>query len=60
MTGERELDGDSRPPRVTNAACGLHRLAPGETDTPIMDNRARPPLEGERAVMLNRTTSRAR
>ena len=28
-------------------------ILPGETDTPIMDNRARPPLEGERAVMLN-------
>lgn len=28
-------------------------ILPGETDTPIMDNRARPPLEGERAVTLN-------
>jgi len=28
-------------------------ILPGETDTPIMDNRARPPLEGERAVLLN-------
>ncbi|MGY4503923.1 NADP-dependent 3-hydroxy acid dehydrogenase YdfG [Bradyrhizobium sp. GM24.11] len=28
-------------------------ILPGETDTPIMDNRARPPLEGERAMMLN-------
>jgi NADP-dependent 3-hydroxy acid dehydrogenase YdfG len=28
-------------------------ILPGETDTPIMDNRARPPLEAERAVMLN-------
>jgi hypothetical protein len=28
-------------------------ILPGETDTPIMNNRARPPLEGERAVMLN-------
>jgi NADP-dependent 3-hydroxy acid dehydrogenase YdfG len=28
-------------------------ILPGETDTPIMDNRARPPLEGERAAMLN-------
>lgn len=28
-------------------------ILPGETDTPIMDNRARPPLEEERAVMLN-------
>jgi NADP-dependent 3-hydroxy acid dehydrogenase YdfG len=28
-------------------------ILPGETDTPIMDNRARPPLEGERAVMLH-------
>lgn len=28
-------------------------ILPGETDTPIMDNRARPPLESERAVMLN-------
>lgn len=28
-------------------------ILPGETDTPIMDNRARPPLDGERAVMLN-------
>jgi NADP-dependent 3-hydroxy acid dehydrogenase YdfG len=27
-------------------------ILPGETDTPIMDNRARPPLESERAVML--------
>ena len=28
-------------------------ILPGETNTPIMDNRARPPLEGERAVMLH-------
>lgn len=28
-------------------------ILPGETDTPIMDNRARPPLESERAVMLD-------
>ncbi|MDA9500132.1 SDR family NAD(P)-dependent oxidoreductase [Bradyrhizobium sp. CCBAU 11357] len=28
-------------------------ILPGETDTPIMDSRARPPLESERAVMLN-------
>lgn len=28
-------------------------ILPGETDTPIMDNRARPPLDSERAVMLN-------
>lgn len=28
-------------------------ILPGETDTPIMDNRARPPLEAERAVMLH-------
>ena len=28
-------------------------ILPGETDTPIMDNRARPPAESERAVMLN-------
>jgi NADP-dependent 3-hydroxy acid dehydrogenase YdfG len=28
-------------------------ILPGETDTPIMDNRARPPLEDERALMLN-------
>jgi NADP-dependent 3-hydroxy acid dehydrogenase YdfG len=28
-------------------------ILPGETDTPIMNNRARPPLESERAVMLN-------
>jgi NADP-dependent 3-hydroxy acid dehydrogenase YdfG len=28
-------------------------ILPGETDTPIMNNRARPPAEGERAVMLN-------
>ena len=28
-------------------------ILPGETDTPIMDNRARPPLAGERAAMLN-------
>jgi NADP-dependent 3-hydroxy acid dehydrogenase YdfG len=27
-------------------------ILPGETDTPIMDNRARPPLEAERATML--------
>jgi len=27
-------------------------ILPGETDTPIMNNRARPPLERERAVML--------
>jgi NADP-dependent 3-hydroxy acid dehydrogenase YdfG len=28
-------------------------ILPGETNTPIMDNRARPPLKGERAVMLD-------
>ena len=28
-------------------------ILPGETDTPIMDHRARPPLAGERAAMLN-------
>ena len=28
-------------------------ILPGETDTPIMDNRARPPLDGERAAMLH-------
>jgi NADP-dependent 3-hydroxy acid dehydrogenase YdfG len=28
-------------------------ILPGETDTPIMDNRARPPLPSERAVMLD-------
>ena len=28
-------------------------ILPGETDTPIMDKRARPPLDSERAVMLN-------
>jgi NADP-dependent 3-hydroxy acid dehydrogenase YdfG len=28
-------------------------ILPGETDTPIMDNRARPPLENERAKMLD-------
>lgn len=28
-------------------------ILPGETDTPIMDNRARPPLKEERAVMMN-------
>src|SRR3981189_2526575 len=28
-------------------------ILPGETNTPIMDNRARPPLERERAVMLD-------
>ena len=28
-------------------------ILPGETDTPIMNSRARPPLEGERAVMLH-------
>ena len=28
-------------------------ILPGETDTPIMDNRARQPSEGERAVMLH-------
>ncbi|OWV75613.1 3-oxoacyl-ACP reductase [Rhizobium sp. R339] len=28
-------------------------ILPGETDTPIMNNRARPPLESERAVMLD-------
>ncbi|MHC2576468.1 NADP-dependent 3-hydroxy acid dehydrogenase YdfG [Bradyrhizobium diazoefficiens] len=28
-------------------------ILPGETNTPIMDNRARPPLENERAVMLD-------
>lgn len=27
-------------------------ILPGETDTPIMNNRARPPLNSERAVML--------
>jgi NADP-dependent 3-hydroxy acid dehydrogenase YdfG len=27
-------------------------ILPGETDTPIMDNRARPPLQNERAIML--------
>ncbi len=27
-------------------------ILPGETDTPIMDNRARPPLAAERAMML--------
>ncbi|MBP7002161.1 SDR family oxidoreductase [Amaricoccus sp.] len=27
-------------------------ILPGETDTPIMDNRARPPLASERAVMM--------
>lgn len=28
-------------------------ILPGETDTPIMNNRARPPLDSERAVMLD-------
>jgi NADP-dependent 3-hydroxy acid dehydrogenase YdfG len=28
-------------------------ILPGETNTPIMDNRARPPLDTERAVMLD-------
>ena len=28
-------------------------ILPGETDTPIMNNRARPPLEAERAIMLD-------
>lgn len=28
-------------------------ILPGETNTPIMDNRARPPLEEERAVMMD-------
>jgi NADP-dependent 3-hydroxy acid dehydrogenase YdfG len=28
-------------------------ILPGETDTPIMDNRARPPRESERAMMLD-------
>lgn len=28
-------------------------ILPGETNTPIMDNRARPPLQSERAVMLD-------
>lgn len=28
-------------------------ILPGETNTPIMDNRARPPLESERALMLD-------
>jgi NADP-dependent 3-hydroxy acid dehydrogenase YdfG len=28
-------------------------ILPGETDTPIMDSRARPPLESERAIMLD-------
>ena len=28
-------------------------ILPGETDTPIMNNRARPPLESERAMMLD-------
>ena len=28
-------------------------ILPGETDTPIMNNRARPPLESERALMLD-------
>jgi NADP-dependent 3-hydroxy acid dehydrogenase YdfG len=28
-------------------------ILPGETNTPIMDDRARPPLERERAVMLD-------
>jgi len=28
-------------------------ILPGETNTPIMDSRARPPLESERAVMLD-------
>lgn len=28
-------------------------ILPGETDTPIMNNRARPPLDSERAIMLD-------
>ena len=28
-------------------------ILPGETDTPIMNNRARPPAPAERAVMLD-------
>ncbi|MGY5775176.1 SDR family oxidoreductase [Rhizobium sp. LEGMi135b] len=28
-------------------------ILPGETDTPIMNNRARPPLDSERAIMLS-------
>ncbi|WP_320199538.1 SDR family oxidoreductase [Agrobacterium sp. rho-13.3] len=28
-------------------------ILPGETNTPIMNNRARPPLENERAIMLD-------
>lgn len=28
-------------------------ILPGETNTPIMDNRARPPLDSERAVMMD-------
>lgn len=28
-------------------------ILPGETDTPIMNNRARPPLDSERAIMLH-------
>lgn len=28
-------------------------ILPGETNTPIMNNRARPPLESERAVMMD-------
>ncbi|MDO5898792.1 SDR family oxidoreductase [Agrobacterium sp. Azo12] len=28
-------------------------ILPGETNTPIMDNRARPPLDEERAVMMD-------
>ena len=28
-------------------------ILPGETNTPIMDNRARPPLQEERAVMMD-------
>jgi NADP-dependent 3-hydroxy acid dehydrogenase YdfG len=28
-------------------------ILPGETNTPIMNNRARPPLESERAMMLD-------
>lgn len=28
-------------------------ILPGETNTPIMNNRARPPLESERAIMLD-------
>jgi NADP-dependent 3-hydroxy acid dehydrogenase YdfG len=28
-------------------------ILPGETDTPIMDNRARPPIDDERTAMLN-------